>query len=114
MSKKQPDPSTKPAHKKALKKAALSQWIYKLHQSADKACGATGGYECLTREFPQANTTYWTIIGKLRDLAEELDKIAENPLLMKVNVNSGCEDDSQCPDDYICVGGNCESPFPPN
>lgn len=108
---------SKTEDKRALKKAALSRWIAKLQESADRACEETDSYD----PNRQATLGYVTIIEKLRDLAEDLDKIAKTrhlpvdldkiakkrqPVALSVNT---CDSDDDCPDGQICVSGVCES-----
>jgi len=107
--------------KKVVKKAALALWMTKLHQSADKACTAVGGYDASG----EANASYWTIVTKIKDLATDLDDIAKKKKVSQVAASlraparaaaasayGACDDDNDCPDDYICLNRVCQTPFP--
>jgi hypothetical protein len=111
---------TRKQDKRVVKKAALALWITKLHQSADKACTAVGGYETSG----EANASYWTVITKIKDLATELDDAAKKKKLPQTaaalraparatsSAYGSCDDDNECPDDYICLNHVCQTPFP--
>jgi hypothetical protein len=114
------NPRTRKQDKKVVKKAALALWITKLHQSADKACTAVGGYETSG----EANASYWAVITKIKALAAELDDVGKKkklpqapaalraPARATTSAYGACDDDNECPDDYICLNHVCQTPFP--
>jgi hypothetical protein len=109
---------TKKRDKKVVKKAALALWITKLHQSADKACSAVGGYD----SSGEANGKYWAVITRIKELEADLSGIAKKKTVAQAAAPRGsaraasaygsCNSDSECPDDYICLSHVCQTPFP--
>src|SRR5262245_25660904 len=109
-----------------LKQVALLWWSRKIYELADQACEATGAYEYCTessaKDVGTCNSNYKMVVNQLVTAAEELNKLRgkraqklEYRLILEDQMprsSSNCSSDSDCPDDYICVEGTCESLFP--
>jgi hypothetical protein len=96
--------------KPRVMQAALLLWAHRIYHSADEAVKAKGGYVSYS---PNSDSfrRYVEVIQELRALASRLDAMAGRSA-PPVHVTGGCEDDQDCPDDQICVHGNCEPLFP--
>jgi hypothetical protein len=105
-----------------LRRVALLWWAQTIYELADKACRTTGAYEyCESGHSGNANEAYREVIAHLKTAAIALNGGTATGLTLSQalthqsqshKTSSGCSSDDDCPDDYICVEGHCESLFP--
>jgi hypothetical protein len=90
--------------KQALLKMALLAWSHAIFTKADQVCGKNGAYA------HQGRGCYMEVLTVLEKTLEELDTLKPNAMSSS---KAGCQTDDECADDYICVGGDCLAPAPP-
>lgn len=99
--KKQPEGQQQ--DKQALLKMALLAWSHTIFTKADQVCSEKNAYAFAGRGF------YMSVLGLLESTLAELDKLEP-----RINhASGGCTTDDECPEGYICDGGECVSPAPP-
>jgi len=111
------EPKERQRDKAKAKQAGLLWWSQAIFQLAHEACQEQKAYG----NDGAGNIAYWrTVVPILETAATALNKLGKNkPLTPSLHLldqaswsASNCSSDDECPDDYICVEGTCESLFP--
>jgi len=97
------EPKRKQQDKQALLNMALLAWSHAIFTKADQVCAKNGAYE------HQGRWSYMEVLTLLEKTLAELDTLKPKAMSSK----AGCKTDDECADDYMCVGGDCLAPAPP-